>query len=76
MAGTLAGGLKAKKTNISKHGADFYAKIGSKGGSTPTNKPKGFAIDNRTLWEKIMRKPKHAARAGGKGGKISKRGKK
>lgn len=32
MAGTKAGGLKAAQTNKAKHGADFYAKIGAKGG--------------------------------------------
>ena len=32
MAGTKAGGLKARETNMAKHGADFYARIGAKGG--------------------------------------------
>lgn len=32
MPGTRAGGLKAAKTNKEKHGRDFYAKIGQKGG--------------------------------------------
>ena len=32
MAGNKAGGLKAAATNKLKHGEDFYAKIGSKGG--------------------------------------------
>lgn len=32
MAGTKAGGQAAALTNKQKYGADFYAKIGSKGG--------------------------------------------
>ena len=32
MVGTKAGGMKASKTNLKKHGADFYKRIGSKGG--------------------------------------------
>ena len=32
MAGTKAGGQKAAATNKARHGADFYAKIGKKGG--------------------------------------------
>lgn len=32
MAGTKAGGLKARQTNREKYGKDFYAKIGAEGG--------------------------------------------
>ena len=32
MAGTKIGGMKAAATNKAKHGSDFYAKIGAKGG--------------------------------------------
>ena len=32
MAGTQAGGLKAAATNKKRHGKDFYANIGRKGG--------------------------------------------
>ena len=32
MSGTIAGGKKAAKTNKEKHGKDFYANIGRKGG--------------------------------------------
>lgn len=32
MAGNKAGGRKAALTNIQRHGADFYARIGAKGG--------------------------------------------
>ena len=32
MSGTKAGGMKAAKTNLERHGADFYKRIGQKGG--------------------------------------------
>lgn len=60
MAGTKAGGLKAKKTNIKKYGADFYAKIGAKGGKLGHT---GGFYANREL----------ASEAGRKGGTISRR---
>ena len=36
MAGNLIGGLKAAQSNKERHGADFYKKIGSKGGKLGT----------------------------------------
>jgi hypothetical protein len=60
MAGTIAGGKAAAITNKTKYGADFYSKIGTKGGKLSTGG--GFAA-NREL----------ARIAGAKGGKISKR---
>lgn len=63
MAGTKAGGIKAAQTNKAKHGADFYAKIGSKGGKN--GKTGGFAAN-----------PELARIAGAKGGRISRRTKK
>lgn len=62
MAGTKAGGLKAAQTNKTRHGKDFYARIGAKGGQLGTTG--GFAA-NREL----------ARSAGRKGGQISRRGK-
>ena len=62
MAGTKAGGLKARDTNINRHGEDFYRKIGAKGGRN--GHTGGFAA-NREL----------ARIAGAKGGRISRRGK-
>ncbi len=62
MAGTKAGGLKAAATNKSRHGSDFYASIGAKGGKKTGLK--GFAV-NRDL----------ARKAGAIGGRISRRGK-
>ena len=60
MAGTKAGGLKAAAANKAKHGADFYARIGAKGGKNGNTG--GFAA-NREL----------ARIAGAKGGRISRR---
>ena len=61
MAGTKAGGIKAAQPNKTRHGKDFYASIGAKGGKKTGMK--GFAL-NREL----------ARAAGAKGGKISRRG--
>lgn len=60
MAGTKAGGVKAAATNKARHGSDFYAKIGAKGGQNGNTG--GFAA-NREL----------ARIAGAKGGRISRR---
>lgn len=64
MAGTKLGGLKAKQTNLEKHGEDFYERIGGMGGRAFCSMPKGFAAN-----------PALARLAGQIGGKISKRGK-
>ena len=71
MAGTRVGGTKAAATNYERHGADFYARIGSKGGQNSYKKNpetgkalKGFALN-----------PERARMAGKVGGAISKRGK-
>jgi len=63
MAGTKAGGMKAAATNKAKHGSDFYAKIGAKGGRS--GHTGGFAAN-----------PELARIAGRKGGTISRRTKK
>lgn len=60
MAGTKAGGMKAAARNKERHGADFYARIGAKGGKKTGLK--GFAV-NRDL----------ARRAGAIGGSRSRR---
>ena len=60
MAGTKAGGQKAAARNKEKYGADFYAKIGSKGGKN--GHTGGFAAN-----------PELARIAGAKGGRISRR---
>lgn len=58
MTGTRSGGLKAAETNRILHGEDFYARIGAKGGSVLTDKPRGFASMS-------IRKVKKAGRKGG-----------
>lgn len=63
MAGTKDGGKLAAKTNKTKYGSDFYAKIGAKGGR---NGRTGGFYANREL----------ARKAGKKGGSISRRSKK
>lgn len=60
MAGTKLGGKLAAKTNKTRHGSDFYARIGKIGGHKGTTG--GFAA-NREL----------ARKAGALGGKISRR---
>lgn len=60
MAGTKAGGLKAKETNLKRHGENFYARIGQKGGQN--GHTGGFAAN-----------PELARIAGAKGGRKSSR---
>ncbi|MFE7720127.1 KGG domain-containing protein [Nocardia rhizosphaerihabitans] len=60
MAGTTAGGKKAAEKNRELYGADFYAKIGAKGGRL--GHTGGFAAN-----------PELARIAGAKGGRKSKR---
>ncbi|OYX53043.1 hypothetical protein B7Y92_04170 [Candidatus Saccharibacteria bacterium 32-50-13] len=62
MAGTKAGGLKAREKNLSRD-PNFYAKIGRKGGMN--GHTGGFAAN-----------PELARIAGAKGGRISRRSKK
>ncbi|GHU08327.1 hypothetical protein FACS189431_4380 [Alphaproteobacteria bacterium] len=61
MAGTKAGAKKAAATNKARHGANFYATIGRKGGQ---NGHTGGFFANREL----------ARAAGAKGGRVSRRG--
>lgn len=62
MAGTKAGGIKARNTNLERYGKDFYKQMGRKGGKV--GKTGGFAA-NREL----------AKIAGRIGGLKSRRGK-
>lgn len=62
MPGTKDGGIKARDTNKSRHGEDFYQRIGQIGGRKGTT---GGFWANREL----------ARIAGAKGGKASRRGK-
>lgn len=63
MAGTKAGGAKARETNKAKYGENFYAAIGKKGGSKSRPETRWF-YQNRDA----------AAKAGAIGGQRSKRG--
>lgn len=60
MVGTKAGGRKAAKTNLERHGKDFYKNIGAKGGR---NGHTGGFYNNSEL----------AKKAGKIGGLISRR---
>lgn len=71
MAGTKEGGLKAKATNLARHGNDYYARIGAKGGKNGTTG--GFACLERDA--NGMTGQDRARKYGRVGGLISKRGK-
>ncbi len=64
MSGTVEGAAKAKKTILARKGKNFYAEIGATGGRVKGVK-KGFAAN-----------PALAAKAGRRGGAVSRRGKK
>ncbi len=65
MAGTKAGGEAAAATNKKKYGADFYAKIGAKGGTKGHSG--GFAAGREGR--------ERARKFGAIGGRLSRRGK-
>jgi general stress protein YciG len=69
MAGTKSGGILARETNKAKYGADYYTRIGKKGGEKGTTG--GF-------WYKkyVLNDVESIKKAGEKGGAISRRGKK
>lgn len=71
MSGTRDGGRKAAITNLKKHGLDFYAKIGSRGGKN--GHTGGFASNK--VGKDGLTGLERAKIAGAQGGKISKRGK-
>lgn len=64
MAGTKAGGQEAAKTNKERYGADFYRKIGSKGGKL--GRDGGFAAGEEGR--------ERARKWGAIGGQLSRRG--
>lgn len=69
MAGTVIGGQKAAARNKAKHGADFYAKIGAKGGKKGNTG--GFASDKKGADGLTGRE--RARKAGSVGGRLSRR---
>lgn len=73
MTGTKAGGRKAALTNLNRHGSDFYARIGSRGGKRGHDG--GFATASQMpcdCWGSKKHKNK-AGCAGAKGGAVSRR---
>lgn len=70
MAGNRAGGLKAAETNKRRQGADFYARIGRRGGMNGNTG--GFASDK--VGADGLTGKERAVLAGRKGGTVSKRG--
>ena len=71
MAGTIEGGRKSAIKNKERHGADFYARIGSKGGKK--SKTGGFASNK--IGKDGLTGPERAKLAGSIGGTKSRRGK-
>lgn len=69
MGGTVKGGLKAAKTNLKRHGEDYYANIGRKGGKK--SRTGGFASNK--VGRDGLTGVQRAKIAGAKGGHISKR---
>lgn len=74
MSGTITGGKKAAQTNKVRHGSDFYAKIGAKGGKNGNTGGFYSSVCNGCPWN--SRSHKKAECAGAKGGTLSRRGKK
>ena len=72
MSGTIEGCRKAAKTTIERHGADFYANIGAKGGRN--GHTGGFALDKLCNCDLIDGEHNYRYCAGKKGGLRGKRG--
>lgn len=70
MSGTKIGAMKARQTNLERHGEDFYKRIGAKGGRNGTTG--GFASNK--VGEDGLTGRERAVLAGAIGGHISRRG--
>lgn len=70
MSGTKVGGLKARNTNLERHGEDFYSRIGKIGGAN--GHTGGFNSDK--IGKDGLTGFQRAGIAGAKGGSISRRG--
>ena len=73
MAGTKAGGLKAKVRNLAKD-PDFYKKIGAKGGSNGKGPGYKGGFASNEVGEDGLTGRQRAKLAGARGGAISRRG--
>lgn len=73
MAGTPAGGLKAKARNLAKD-PDFYKKIGAKGGSNGKGPGYKGGFASNEVGEDGLTGRERAKLAGARGGAISRRG--
>lgn len=71
MAGTKEGGRKAAAKNKELHGADFYKRIGGKGGHN--GHTGGFAYEG--VYSDGLTGRERASKWGKIGGRLSKRGK-
>ncbi len=71
MAGSKTGGKLAAKTNVKRHGNDFYKKIGAMGGKRSNTG--GFASPK--VGDDGLTGKQRAKLVGAKGGAISRRGK-
>ncbi|MCA9349034.1 hypothetical protein KC878_02700 [Candidatus Saccharibacteria bacterium] len=69
MAGNAKGGKLAAKTNRQRHGADFYARIGAKGGRK--SKTGGFA--SSVVGKDGLTGRERAKLVGARGGTVSRR---
>lgn len=70
MAGTKAGGRKARDTNLAKYGRNFYQEIGARGGRN--GHTGGFASE--TVGKDGLTGRQRASMVGTIGGRKSKRG--
>ena len=69
MAGTIEGGRAAAATNKKRHGADWYARIGSKGGKN--GRTGGFA--STKVGSDGLTGRQRAGKVGALGGRISRK---
>lgn len=69
MSGTKKGGEKAAKTNLERHGKDFYSRIGARGGHN--GHTGGFASDK--VGADGLTGYERARIVGAKGGRVSTR---
>lgn len=71
MAGNADGGKRAAKTNVLKHGKDFYARIGAMGGKK--GRTGGFA--SQRVGSDGLTGRERAIKYGREGGRVSRRSK-